>query len=232
MSITARPNPAPTTEARPCSQGSARENKKNRMRRTGRVRSESTKQSFGARLLSLVAPTDGARARLLLRTPPSRVCGEWRCARRPPPAARVCALGVSPVSRLVGGGLTSKHGELPHGVRVHLGEEPEATSEERRARRTRRHTLGFSSVPLRRRPSLLHASQPCLLLERPHLAPAGSRGFHEDGNLEKFPSFFELRLQDQLQDQSCEQRQKRDFVLRSRGGERSEGANGAAIPDS
>lgn len=213
MSITARPNPAPTTEARPCSQGSARENKKNRMRRTGRVRSESTKQSFGARLLSLVAPTDGARARLLLRTPPSRVCGEWRCARRPPPAARVCALGVSPVSRLVGGGLTSKHGELPHGVRVHLGEEPEATSEERRARRTRRHTLGFSSVPLRRRPS-----QPGFL--------------HEDGNLEKFPSFFELRLQDQLQDQSCEQRQKRDFVLRSRGGERSEGANGAAIPDS
>ena len=69
MSITARPNPAPTTEARPCSQGSAREKKKNRMRRTGRVRSESTKQSFGARLLSLVAPTDGARARLLLRTP-------------------------------------------------------------------------------------------------------------------------------------------------------------------
>ena len=172
MSITARPNPAPTTEARPCSQGSAREKKKNRMRRTGRVRSESTKQSFfGARLLSLVAPTDGARARLLLRTPLRGCVGNGAAHGGPPPAARVCALGVSPVSRLVGGGLTSKHGELPHGVRVHLGEEPEATSEERRARRTRRHTLGFSSVPLRRRPSLLHASQPCLLLERPPPCP-------------------------------------------------------------
>ena len=99
MSITARPNPAPTTEARPCSQGSARENKKNRMRRTGRVRSESTKQSFGARLLSLVAPTDGARARLLLRTP-LRGCvgnGAAHGGRRP---RRAFALWVCPPSRV------------------------------------------------------------------------------------------------------------------------------------
>ena len=188
------------------------------MRRTGRVRSESTKQSFfGARLLSLVAPTDGARARLLLRTPLRGCVGNGAAH-----GGRVCALGVSPVSRLVGGGLTSKHGELPHGVRVHLGEEPEATSEERRARRTRRHTLGFSSVPLRRRPSLLHASQPCLLLERPHPALPG---FTEI--LLNSPVFLNSKIS-----RSGEQRQKRDFVLRSRGGERSEGANGAAIPDS
>ena len=188
MSITARPNPAPTTEARPCSQGSARENKKNRMRRTGRVRSESTKQSFGARLLSLVAPTDGARARLLLRTP-LRGCvgnGAAHGGRRP---RRAFALWVCPPSRVSWEGvLLLSTGSCLTAFEYTWVRNPRPPPKSAAL-------VALAAIPSASLVSHFGAGPPSCTRRSPASFSSDrtsriARVLHEDGNLDKIPQFF------------------------------------------